>query len=136
MVDWKPDQDDIGRYTGDVFYPERHGRLKWSGGPSFAQESLVDAKGRCIFWAWRCESRTREVRFRSGWSGVMSLSKVLSLAAVGTLQIEPVDEHESYNLAYSRAKIPYRISQQCTRRRWRSLGLRPPRYAGSCIGTL
>ena len=82
----------IGRYEGEKFYPERHGRLNWPGGPSFAQESLLDAKGRRIFWAWLCESRTREAQFSSGWSGVMSLPRVISLADDGTLRIDPVEE--------------------------------------------
>ena len=82
----------IGRYEGEKFYPERHGRLNWPGGPSFAQESLLDAKGRRIFWAWLCESRTREAQISSGWSGERSQPRVRSLAADGTLRIDPVEE--------------------------------------------
>ena len=82
----------VGRYEGEKFYPERHGRLNWPGGPSFAQESLVDGNGRRIFWAWLCEARAREVQFSSGWSGVMSLPRAIALAADGTLQIDPVEE--------------------------------------------
>jgi len=82
----------VGRYEGEKFYPERHGRLNWPGGPSFAQESLVDGNGRRIFWAWLCEARAREVQFSSGWSGVLSLPRAIALAADGTLQIDPVEE--------------------------------------------
>ena len=82
----------VGRYTGDRFVPERHGRLNWAGGPSFAQESLLDGAGRRILWAWLCESRTRDAQLEAGWAGVMSLPRVLSLAADGTLGIAPAAE--------------------------------------------
>ena len=88
----------IGRYEGERFYPERHGRMNWPGGPSFAQESLLDGKGRRIFWAWVCESRSRDAQLRSGWAGVMSLPKVSSLAEDGTLRIEPVEELSALRL--------------------------------------
>ena len=82
----------VGHYTGERFHPERHGRLNWAGGPSFAQESLLDGSGRRIFWAWLCESRTRDAQLRAGWAGVMSLPRELSLASDGTLGIAPAAE--------------------------------------------
>ena len=88
----------IGRYEGEKFDPEYHGRMNWPGGPSYAQESLVDGKGRRIFWAWVCESRSQKAQLESGWAGVMSLPKVLSLAEDGTLLIEPVEELSALHL--------------------------------------
>jgi sucrose-6-phosphate hydrolase SacC (GH32 family) len=82
----------LGRYEGEKFYPERHGRMNWRGGPLFAPESLLDGNGRRIFWAWACESRTFAAQAAAGWSGVMSLPRILSMAGDGTLQIEPVPE--------------------------------------------
>lgn len=82
----------IGRYEEDKFYPERHGKMNWAGGPVFAQDSLVDDKGRRIFWAWACESRVREAQLAAGWSGIMTLPRVLSLADDGTMLIEPAEE--------------------------------------------
>ena len=88
----------IGRYERERFYPERHGRMNWPGGPSFAQESLLDGKGRRVLWAWVCESQSRDAQLRNGWAGLMSLPKVLSLTADGTLQIQPVEELSALRL--------------------------------------
>ncbi len=82
----------IGRYENERFYPERHGRMNWAGGPCFAQETLLDAKGRRIFWAWAADQRTRQTALRSGWAGVLTLPRVLSLAPGGNLAIEPAEE--------------------------------------------
>ena len=43
-------------------------------------------------WAWLCESRTRDAQLEAGWAGVMSLPRVLSLPADGTLGIAPAAE--------------------------------------------
>jgi sucrose-6-phosphate hydrolase SacC (GH32 family) len=75
-----------------VFTPEFHGRMNWPGGAFFAPETLLDAKGRRILFAWCLDERPRAARIASGWSGVMSLPRVLSLSDDGTLRIEPVEE--------------------------------------------
>jgi len=82
----------LGRYENETFYPESHARMNWPGGTCFAPESLVDDKGRRIMWAWVLDRRPREMAQVSGWSGVMTLPRVLSLADDGTLRIEPVEE--------------------------------------------
>jgi sucrose-6-phosphate hydrolase SacC (GH32 family) len=82
----------LGRYENETFYPESHARMNWPGGTCFAPESLLDDKGRRIMWAWVLDRRSREVAQASGWSGVMTLPRVLSLGEDGTLRIEPVEE--------------------------------------------
>ncbi|PIU67611.1 MAG: hypothetical protein COS85_00005 [Armatimonadetes bacterium CG07_land_8_20_14_0_80_59_28] len=59
----------VGRYENEKFRPESHHRMNWPGGGCFAPESLLDDKGRRIFWAWVLEGRKREVQERVGWSG-------------------------------------------------------------------
>jgi sucrose-6-phosphate hydrolase SacC (GH32 family) len=81
-----------GRYENETFYPEKHNRMNWPGGTCFAPESLLDDKGRRIMWAWVLGRRPREIAQASGWSGVMTLPRVLSLADDGTLRIEPAEE--------------------------------------------
>lgn len=75
-----------------VFTPESHGRMNWPGGCFFAPETLLDGKGRRILFAWCLDERPRAARIASGWSGVMSLPRVLSMRDDGTLRIEPVEE--------------------------------------------
>ena len=88
----------IGRYQNDRFHPESHGKMNWPGGPVFAQDSLVDDQGRRIMWAWACESRERETQLKSGWSGVMTMPRVLSLSPNGTMLINPPTELEKLRL--------------------------------------
>lgn len=60
------------------------------GGP----RSLLDAQGRRIFFDWIREIRGVEQERASGWSGVMTVPRILSLASDGSLLIEPVPELE------------------------------------------
>jgi len=84
----------IGRWEKEKFAPERHGMMTWPGGRFFAPETLLDDKGRRILWGWVCEARTPAAQNAAGWGGVMSLPRVLSLAADRTLRIEPIVELE------------------------------------------
>jgi len=84
----------IGRYEKETFYPEQHARMNWPGGSCFAQESLLDGNGRRIFWAWVADQRTRKAALLSGWAGVLTLPRVLSLAGDGKMLIEPAAELE------------------------------------------
>jgi sucrose-6-phosphate hydrolase SacC (GH32 family) len=56
--------------------------------------SLLDAQGRRIFFDWIREIQGIEQERASGWSGVMTVPRILSLATDGSLQIEPVPELE------------------------------------------
>jgi len=82
----------LGRYENDRFTPETHGRMTWVDNHFFAPESLVDARGRRLMWAWVFDGRTRETQAASGWSGTMSLPRVLSLGDDKTLRIAPPEE--------------------------------------------
>ncbi|MHC4725478.1 MAG: glycoside hydrolase family 32 protein [Planctomycetota bacterium] len=88
----------LGEWKDEQFYPEVHQRMNWSGGTCFAPESLVDEKGRRIMWAWVLDRR-EELHLRDfskppkyGWSGTLTLPRVLSLDDDGTLLIEPIEE--------------------------------------------
>lgn len=82
----------IGRYDGLRFHPEQHGRMNWPGGTVVAPETFLDAKGRRIMWNWACESRNAEAQRKAGWSGVMTLPRILSYDDDFGLRIEPVEE--------------------------------------------
>ncbi len=84
----------LGEWKNEQFHPESHGRMNWPGGTCFAPESLLDSKGRRIMWAWVLDRRSEPFSKSSpsGWSGTMTLPRVLSLARDGTLLIKPVDE--------------------------------------------
>jgi len=82
----------VGRYEGDRFYPERHARINRPGGHLIAPISMLDPKGRRLFFGWINEARSQKTQRAAGWAGVMTLPQVWSLAADGTLRVEPAPE--------------------------------------------
>ena len=87
----------IGTYVNHRFHPEHHGRMNFgefglTSGHLCAPISLADDQGRRIFFGWIAEGRSLEAQRSSGWSGIMTLPRVLSLADDGTLCIEPAPE--------------------------------------------
>ena len=81
----------IGTFSNDKFSVEQHARMNWPGGSFFAPEQLQDDKGRNIIWGWVWEHKPPHVP-DYGWSGIMSLPRVVSLGDDGKLRIDPVDE--------------------------------------------
>jgi len=84
----------IGEWKNEQFYPEFHEQISWVDNAFFAPESLEDDKGRRIMWAWIFDSNAVISRNSSGWSGVMNLSRVLSLDKDGKLLMQPIEELE------------------------------------------
>ncbi|MDR1682103.1 MAG: glycoside hydrolase family 32 protein [Candidatus Symbiothrix sp.] len=81
----------IGTFANDKFKIEKHGRMNWPGGTFFAPEQLIDDKGRNIIWSWILERKPAHLK-NFGWSGIMSLPRVLSLSEDDELQINPPEE--------------------------------------------
>lgn len=92
----------LGRYENDRFFPEVHARMSWAGGLLGGGFTMLDEKGRRLFFDWIREVRTPEAERTSGWSGVMTLPRILSLAEDGSLAIEPVPELEVLRLNHRR----------------------------------
>lgn len=88
----------LGRWENDRFVPESHARMNWPGGACFAPETMLDGQGRRLLWAWAFDPRGDSVRRRAGWSGVMSMPRVLSPAEGGAVAIEPAPELEQLRL--------------------------------------
>ena len=85
----------LGEWRGEQFHPASHGRMSWVDNSFFAPESLVDAKGRRIMWAWILDEPEFGARRGAGWSGTLSLPRVLSLGDDGGLRIEVAEEVEA-----------------------------------------
>jgi len=84
----------LGRYRSGTFVPEEHHRMNWPGGSCFAPESLLDDRGRRIFWAWVLDQRQGEGIVTSEL-GVMTMPRVLCLDDQGLLLIDPPEEFAS-----------------------------------------
>lgn len=84
----------LGEWKGEQFHPAFHEKMSWVDHSFFAPESLLDDKGRRIMWAWLFDSPGFKMRLNHGWSGTMSLPRVLSLGEDGLLRMNPPDEIE------------------------------------------
>jgi len=84
----------LGEWKNEQFHPTFHEKMSWADNSFFAPESLLDDRGRRIMWAWIFDSPGFATRMNFGWSGTMSLPRVLSLASDGRLQMDPPQEIE------------------------------------------
>ena len=84
----------LGEWKGEQFHPTFHERMSWVDNSFFAPESLLDDRGRRIMWAWIFDQPQFKMRTDFGWSGTMSLPRVLTLAPDGTLRMNPPEEIE------------------------------------------
>ena len=82
----------IGRYENEQFYPEVNGQLSWLGAMLSGPETLIDDRGRRIFWGWLRDARAWE---ETGWNSIMTLPWHFSPARDNTLKIDPVEELRS-----------------------------------------
>jgi beta-fructofuranosidase len=85
----------VGEWKDEQFYPESHAQMSWVDHSFFAPESLVDDQGRRIMWAWILDAPEFGVRWDYGWSGTMSLPRVLSLGDDGLLRMDVPEEIEA-----------------------------------------
>jgi beta-fructofuranosidase len=81
-----------GRYRGDAFEPVALHRLDYGGRYFYAPQSFRDDSGRRLVFGWLQEGRTDEAMVAAGWSGVMSLPRVVALGADGLLSQAPAPE--------------------------------------------
>ena len=81
----------VGSYVDHRYEGAFRGRVDL-GAHYLAPQTLLDSQGRRLSWGWIREGRTREAQAEAGWSGLMSLPRVLSLDSNGRLVAEPVPE--------------------------------------------
>ncbi|GAC1548540.1 MAG: glycoside hydrolase family 32 protein [Herpetosiphon sp.] len=80
-----------GDFAAYRFNPQQHGIVD-PGGSFYAPQTMLDDQGRRLMWGWLRENRSVEVQKAAGWSGCMSLPRVLSILSDGRLGQEPVPE--------------------------------------------
>jgi beta-fructofuranosidase len=68
------------------FTPKHRGELDL--GAFYAPKTQLDAEGRRILWGWIPEKRPEQAMREAGWSGMMSLPRVLHLDANGILRMQ------------------------------------------------
>jgi len=81
-----------GRYQGDSFEPRALHRLDLGGRFFYAPQSMRDEAGRRLMFGWMQEGRTDAAAVAAGWSGVMSLPRVVTGRPDGSLHQAPAPE--------------------------------------------
>ncbi len=80
-----------GEYQQHRFLPTTQALLD-HGGSFYAPQVMRDNTGRLLMWGWLREGRSESAQLKAGWSGVMSLPRVISAGANGTLRFTPAPE--------------------------------------------
>jgi beta-fructofuranosidase len=81
-----------GQYTADhTFEREKVGLLD-HGGYFYAPQVLCERGGRHLMWGWIRDGRDEEGQREAGWSGAMTLPRVVSLREDGTLRFRVAPE--------------------------------------------
>ncbi len=81
----------VGDFTQHRFTPLYLAVLD-NGGCYYAPQTMWDDQGRCLMWGWLWEERSSEAQRLAGWSGVMSLPRILSVLPDNRLAQTPVPE--------------------------------------------
>ncbi|MGH3148854.1 MAG: glycoside hydrolase family 32 protein, partial [Rubrobacter sp.] len=90
-----------GLYQDGEFEPEA-GRIIDPGGHFYAPQTMIDDGGRRVMWGWLREGRPEQEQRAAGWSGVMSLPRLLSMRPDGSLGVEPVPELQALRTEHHR----------------------------------
>jgi beta-fructofuranosidase len=88
------------------FEPEQTGVLD-HGSSYYAPKTQLDRDGNRILWGWLPESRQLEEYRASGWAGLMSLPRVLTLNSGGMLQmrvLKAVETLRGHEQAFKQTK--------------------------------
>ena len=86
-----------GQYVVDRFIPDSPPRLLdyGEGGCLYAPQTFVDRKGRRVLIGWLREARSVANQTAVGWSGAMSLARLLFISDNGELCSTPTVETQS-----------------------------------------
>lgn len=82
----------VGRYHDHRLVLEVEHKLDYGDVHFYAPQSFGDGRGRRIVFGWAVEGRGQEAQRAAGWSGVMSLPRVLGLAPNGHVSMIPAPE--------------------------------------------
>jgi beta-fructofuranosidase len=84
------------------FTPRKTGELDL--GAFYAPKTQLDAQGRRILWGWIPEKRSEDAMRAAGWSGMMSLPRVMALDADGTLRLTVAEQVQALRVGSIAAK--------------------------------
>jgi len=82
----------VGDWKNEQFHPEYHEMMSYCDNQFFAPESHTDDKGRRILFAWVLDGRNDAAKGPTGWSGMMSLPRIMTLGSDNRLIMTPAEE--------------------------------------------
>lgn len=91
----------VGHYRGRRLEVEQLHKLDHGDGYFYAPQSLRDKAGRRVVFGWLREGRPLPAQVQAGWSGAMSLPRVLTLGQDGTVHVQPLPELASLRGAHT-----------------------------------
>jgi beta-fructofuranosidase len=95
----------VGNYRDLQLIPDVAHKLDYGDRHFYAPQSFTDAQGRRIIFGWVQEGRSAEAQLASGWSGVMSLPRVLSLGRDGHVCMQPAQELATLRAEHARSTM-------------------------------
>jgi beta-fructofuranosidase len=112
-----------------LFHPKKNGLLDFDS--FYAPKTQLDARRQRILWGWIQERRGEDAMRAAGWSGMMSLPRVLRLDRDGTLRMsiaEPMNVLRSRSLLGEAKTLPRATGELlCEGERGKSLDMRMAR---------
>jgi beta-fructofuranosidase len=82
----------LGSYRDQRLLPNVEHKLDYGDRHFYAPQTFRDSQGQRIIFGWVQEGRSVEAQLASGWSGVMSLPRVLTLGSDGYVCMQPAPE--------------------------------------------
>lgn len=98
----------VGDWSDRRFTPQHRSELD-AGGSFYAPQSFRDARGRRILFGWLREMRGGGPQKAAGWSGVMTLPRILTLRPDGRIGQEPAEETKTLRGELRRIPAPREI---------------------------
>ena len=86
-----------------IFHPQQSGILDY--GSFYAPKTQLDKAGNRILWGWIQETRPEKEFSAAGWSGLMSLPRVLTVGQDGRLKITPLPTIEKLRQREQRPQL-------------------------------
>lgn len=102
--DWDDDPISVSYWTGDWTDDRMHPTHKGivdAGGSLYAPQSFTDENDRRLLFGWLRERWSAERQLEAGWSGVMSLPRVITSSPDGTLAFRVADEIQTLREAHA-----------------------------------
>ncbi len=89
----------LGDYSGDHFTPHQAFKLDGGNISCYAPQVFQDERGRQIYFGWAWEARSQQAQVEAGWSGVMTLPRLIEPGGKHGFRVRPVPEVESLRAA-------------------------------------